>query len=158
MDRAVVITSLVSRGLFNGIWDLDDMAYEPISSPFVEEARAAWLETLPDELTQMTPVGNSGKSVKTVRWVSEVFDCDNIARDFGVYLSRCMAAKAVREGSKLGNVAAGKINFQPSAVTGHAVNWFVDHDGYTNVYDAGSGTLNGIPPAQLATVSSGETI
>ena len=158
MERHLVISALVSQGLFNGLWDLDDNAYEPVSRAFILEARTAWVESLPEELVSRVPVGSSSLRVKTVRWLPEVFDCDNIARDFGVYLSRCMAAKAVRENKTLGNVAAGKFNFQPSPVTAHAVNWFIDHEGFANTYDAGSDKLNDISAALLKTVSSGESI
>jgi hypothetical protein len=158
VTRADVITSLISQGLFNGLWDLDDMNYESLSWQFVTEARAAWLETLPAELVAWRELGLSGKVVKTVKWLPEVFDCDNIARDFGVYLARCMAAKAVREDKALGNVAAGKLNFQPTPTTAHAINWFIDHNGRANTYDAGADILNPLSAADARTVSNGETI
>lgn len=156
MTRPELIASLASAGLFHGSWDLDDITHDTISADFVIEAHAAWVMGLPRELVTGKDIGG-GKSITAVRWLPEVFDCDNIARDFGAYLSRCMAVDAVNTGRRRGNVAAGKFNFYQAPDSGHAVNWFVDHEGKAHCFDAASEILDGLTPAQIATIFSGES-
>lgn len=135
---------------------LDDSSYDPISVEFVREAHAAWLLSLPPALLTTRHVGG-GKTVRAVRWEAESGDCDNIARDFAAFLSRCMWIDAVTQKRPRGNIAAGKFNFQPTPDTGHAINWFVDHEGTVHHFDAASEELDHLTPDQLATIFSGES-
>jgi hypothetical protein len=155
MDRAELIDLLNAHGLFRGHWTLDDVAYATISANFVCEAFAAWLAQLPPELIVGHDIGG-GKSITAVRWETESGDCDNIARDFGAFLSRCMWVDAVRTGRPRGNIAAGKFNFTSSRGP-HAVNWFVDHDGRAHVFDAATEQLDHLTPSELATIQAGES-
>ncbi len=156
MTRFELIAALSSAGFMSGSWTLDDLSYDAISVAFVREAHAAWLDGLPSVLRATREAGG-GKSVACVRWVPESGDCDNIARDFGAYLSRCMWADAVSAGRARGNIAAGKFNFEPAPGEGHAVNWFVDHAGTAHVFDAASEKLDHLPREQLGTIMAGES-
>ena len=147
MIRNALVVALMSAGFYRGWWTLDDDEYATVSPGFIRDAHKEWASTLPLELRAGT----------TARWVAETWDCDNIARDFGNFLSRCMAVDAVRTGRPHGNVAAGKINFNPTPDTGHAINWFVDHDGLAHCFDAGSGQMDHLAPEQIATIFEGES-
>jgi hypothetical protein len=156
VTRAEVTTTLIAAGLLRSEWVLDDREYAPISVAFVREAHRAWLDSLPPALRTLREVGG-GKSVPCVRWVPESGDCDNIARDFGAYLSRCMWVDAVTANRPRGNIAAGKLNFHLSPGSGHAINWFIDHDQAAHVFDAASEQLDHLTPDQLDSIFSGES-
>lgn len=130
-----------------------------MSADFVVEAWGAWMDALPRELKQASGVGG-GKSVLVPRWRAEVFDCDNIAVDFAVFLSRCMAVDSVVTGKARGNAAAGRFDFMLNAdpAQGHCRNWFIDHDNKAHVFDAGNCQMDGQSTAENATVFSGESV
>lgn len=134
--RNDVILSLMRAGLYRGQPALDDETYEPVSLDFVNGAALAFPSFLPNELCSTLNVGG-GKEVAVAKWIAEVFDCDNLARAFGVFLDICMARDAVISGKKRGNIAAGKLNYSPSPGVGHAVNWFIDYDSVVHVFDVG---------------------
>jgi hypothetical protein len=155
VTRADLLRALLLHG-YGLQFQLDDETYSPISVEFVREAHAAWLESLPPALRTVREIGG-GKSVPAVRWEAESGDCDNIARDFAAFLSRCMWAAAVAQRRPRGNIAAGKFNFQPTPDTGHAVNWFVDHEGRPHHFDAATEQFDHLTRDQLATLFAGES-
>ena len=157
MNRAEIVTSLISAGFYRGQWDLDDDEYGPISADFVFEAWDAWIESLPGQLRETREIGG-GKSIIVPRWLPEVWDCDNHCWSFGEYLSRCMAVDYVNTGTPRGNVAAGKLNYAPTPDTGHAVCWFIDHSGAARIFDPGIGEFTVLTDAQLQTISAGESV
>ena len=130
MIRNALVVALMSAGFYRGWWTLDDDEYATVSPGFIRDAHKEWASTLPLELRAGTT---------------------------GNFLSRCMAVDAVRTGRPHGNVAAGKINFNPTPDTGHAINWFVDHDGLAHCFDAGSGQMDHLAPEQIATIFEGES-
>lgn len=144
--------------LFKGAWGLDDDRYDTMSGEFVVEAWAAWVASLPEELTEMVEIGG-GKSMRCPKWIPEAFDCDNIARDFAVFLDRCMAVHAIRTKQERGNAAAGKFNFSLGGdeTKGHAANWFIDHDLVARVFDAARCTIRNLTAAEIPTVVGGES-
>jgi len=156
VNRVELINCLSRAGYFTGAWNLDDDEYSPVSVAFIDLAHEEWLKSLPPELLTHRDVGG-GKTVPASRWIIEAYDCDNIARDFGCFLSRCMAVDAVKRAIGYGNIAAGKFNFMPKPGFGHAINWFMDYDGCIHNFDAGSGQLDYLTHAQLATISAGES-
>ena len=157
MNRNAVVLALMRAGLYSGAWVLDDDDYDPVSSGFVAQAWEAWVESLPPELRTQADAGGS-KTITVPKWSAEVWDCDNLAADFAVFLSRCMAVDAVKTGKPRGNFAGGRLNFSPTPTTGHCVNWFCDYDGNAHVFDAGNCTLDGLTPTQRLSISAGETI
>lgn len=157
MTRNDITLSLMRAGLYSGQWTLDDVAYDTVSADFVAEAAAEFPSFLPPELRTMRDIGG-GKMVVAPRWLEESFDCDNIARAFGVYLDICMARDAVLTKRTRGNIAAGKLNFAPTPTTGHAVNWFIDHEGNAQLIDAANPMPLVLTEAQRQSISAGETI
>ena len=148
MTRNEIVVALMSAGLYRGWWTLDDDEYSAISPGFVDLAHDEWLKSLPSELLSNEP---------SAQWVAEAWDCDNIARDFGGFLSRCMAVDAIKTAKPHGNVAAGKLNFMRTETEGHAINWFVDHDGKAHCFDAGTGQMEDLTPVQLESILEGES-
>lgn len=110
MTRLDVIWNLSASALFRGNWRLDDNAYDALSSDFVALAWAAWVASLPDELVSNTMIGG-GKTKRVPAWLPEVWDCDNGAKDFAVFLDRCCAVDAVKIGRTQGNSAPGVFDF-----------------------------------------------
>lgn len=159
MTRNDIILSLMRAGMLVGRWELDDDAYEPISAAFVQQAWTAWVQSLPDELKRQLDIGG-GKSMTAPRWIPEVYDCDDIALDFGVFLDRCMAVAAVQSGKPRGNSGSGRFDFLLNAdpKTGHCRNWFVDYDGNAQVFDAGDCSFPTLTAPERPTVSYGESI
>lgn len=157
MTRADAIASLARAGLYRGQWALDDDTYDPVSAAFIVQAGSDFPSFLPAELRTPVSIGG-GKTVETVLWLPEVFDCDNIARAFGVFIDICMARDAVTMSRARGNIAAGKFNFNPTPTTGHAANWFIDHEGIAHVFDAARQADPELTITQLATIFSGESI
>lgn len=156
MTRNEVILALMRTNLFKGDWTLDDDSYDAMSSEFIAEAWQAWVASLPDELKEQVPIGG-GKSITCPKWIPEVFDCDNIARDFAVFLDRCMAADAVRTKRPRGNAASGKFNFKRDGTDPHAANWFIDHDSVARVFDAARCVIRNLTTAEVPTVMGGES-
>lgn len=159
MTRPDLIASLASAGLYRGAWTLDDAVYDPVSAAFVTQAWEAWVASLPVELRSMVQVGG-GKSIAAPLWLSEVFDCDNLAVDFSVFLTRCMAVDAVKLKKPRGNFAGGRFNFflNGNPATAHCRNWFMDYDGAVHVFDAGNCQLDGMTKAEIESIYAGETI
>jgi hypothetical protein len=157
LKRNELILRLVAHGLFNGRWTLDDDLYSTVSTAFILDAHVEWMRGLPPELRIMHDIGG-GKTEAAAKWVVESWDCENIGKDFGTYLSRCMAVDAVVTGRPHGNIAAGTFNFHPTPDTAHAVNWFFDHEERAHHFDSGDGHLDHLTPQQLATIYSGESI
>lgn len=155
MTRADLQRALLLQG-YGLQFALDDAVYDPVSVEFVRAAHGAWLDSLPPPLRTTREIGG-GLSVPAVRWEAEAGDCDNIARDFAAFLSRCMWAAAVAQRRPRGNIAAGKFNFQPTPATGHALNWFADHAGQIHHFDAATEQLDHLTAEQLATIFNGES-
>lgn len=159
MNRFDAINSLGRSDLFHGNWELDDDSFEPISSGFVVACWPVWVESLPDELRERVDIGG-GKMQWHPRYIPEVFDCDNIAQDFGVFLNRCMAVDAINTGRPRGNSASGRFNFwrEANPAKAHCRNWFIEYDGSAHVFDAGNGQLDGQTSEENKTVFYGESI
>lgn len=155
MTRDELNRALLLQG-YGMQFQLDDQTYDPISVEFVRRAHQVWLDNLPAALLTTREVGG-GKSVRAVRWEPESGDCDNIARDFAGFLSRCMWVDAVVAKRQRGNVAAGKFNFQPEPNVGHAINWFLDHDGRVHHFDAATEQLDHLTRDHLCTIFAGES-
>ena len=159
MTQGDVIASLQAAGLYHGAWTLDDMQYDPVSSSFINQAWMTWVASLPPELKHYASI-NGTISMFCPMWIAEVYDCDNIAIDFAVYVDRCMAIDAVKNGKKRGNAAIGRFNFllNCNKDTAHCRNWFIDHDGRAHVFDAGNCALDTQTPEESATCFCGESI
>jgi hypothetical protein len=157
VTRNELTLSLIRAGLYSGAWALDDDTYEPVSREFVSAAMVEFPSFLPPELRTMRDIGG-GKKLAAPRWLPEVWDCDNLARAFSVYVGICMARDAVLTKRTRGNIAGGKLNFCPTPTTGHAINWFVDHE--WNVFCVDCATLNvtDLTDAQRASIFAGESI
>jgi hypothetical protein len=160
VNRNELILALISADYYRGGWTLNDRLYSPVSVEFVrDEAYPEWLRSLPRELVTTRHVGG-GKTVSCARWVEEAWNCNNIARDFGGFLSRCMGVDVVRTGQARGNAAAGKFDFflvPGDSASGHTINFFCDHDGRIHHFDAGSFELDHLSRAQLDTIFAGES-
>lgn len=159
MNRFDLITALAGSGMYRGAFELDDEVYDPLSIAFVTQAWGAWVESLPPELQIQTDVGG-GKTVVVPKWLPEVFDCDNLARDFGAFINRCAAVDAVKLQKPRGNVAAGKYNFWRNGdpAQAHARVWFVDYDNNAHSFDPGDGLLDGLSLAEKLTIFGGESV
>lgn len=157
MTRNELTLSLIRAGLYSGAWALDDDTYEPVSLEFVEAAMLGFPSFLPTELRTVLDVGG-GKRLAAPRWLPEAWDCDNLARAFGVYLGICLARDAVLTKRTRGNVAAGLLKFRPTPDTAHAANWFVDHDGSAHVVDCATLDFANLTDAQHASIFAGESI
>lgn len=159
MNRADVIASLASAGLFHGHWEIDDEVYEPVSRAFIQQAWSAWVDSLPAVLRELRDVGG-GKTLTFPRYIAEVFDCDNLAQSFATFLDTCMAVDAATNSRPRGNTAAGCFNFlrNGDAATGHCRNWWVDYDGTADVFDAGDGSFPALAPIELPTIFFGESV
>jgi hypothetical protein len=159
LQQSEVVFALLGGGFFRGKWELDDNRYETISPEFVAEAWGVWVESLPPELKQQIDVGG-GKTMTAPKWVEEVYDCDDIALDFGVFLDRCMAVTAVKTGTARGNSASGRFNFflGGDASKSHCRNWFIDHAGAVHQFDAGNCSMPVLQDAEKPTIFFGEAI
>jgi hypothetical protein len=157
MTRNELTLCLMRGGIYSGAWALDDDNYEPVSREFVLSACMEFPSFLPPELRTMRDIGG-GKTVPAPRWITEVWDCDNLARAFGVYLGICMARDAVLTKRTRGNIASGLIKFCPTPDTSHAANWFVDHDGSAHIVDCATLNFVTFTDAQRASIFSGESI
>lgn len=157
MTRNELTLSLIRAGLYSGAWTLDDDTYEPVSREFVSAAMVEFPRFLPPELRTMIDVGG-GKKLAAPLWLPEAWDCDNLARAFGVYLGICLARDAVLTKRTRGNVAAGLLKFNPTHDTAHAVNWFVDHDGSAHVVDCAALDTAILTDAMRASIFAGESI
>lgn len=163
MTRNELTLSLIRAGLYSGAWALDDDTYEPVSREFVAAAMVEFPSFLPPALRTMIDVGG-GKMLAAPLWLPEAWDCDNLARAFGVYGGICMANDAVLTKRPRGNIAGGKLNFIKKPATaekpavGHAINWFVDHE--WNVFCVDCATLNvtDLTDVQRASIFAGESI
>jgi hypothetical protein len=156
MTRNDVILALMRANLFKGDWTLDDDSYDTMSADFIVEAWSAWVATLPDELTEVVEMGG-GKSMRCPQWIAEVYDCDNIARDFAIFLDRCMAVDAIRTQRERGNAAGGCFAFSRDGTARHMANWFVDHDSIARVFDAARCVIRSLTVAEIPTVTAGES-
>lgn len=157
MTRNDVVTALIKAGLFGGDWHLEDDRYDPVSPDFVAAAAAEWVRTLPDELKERRDIGG-GAMRFFPRWLPEVFDCDNLGRDFAVFLDRCMAVDAVKRGVPRGNSASGVVAFSPDSGGRHLVNWMVSPDGTVRTFDAGVLDWCPFTATEKASISDGNSI
>ncbi len=156
MTRADLTIFIIGAKWWQGRWDLDDNTYDTVSTTFVIEAWEAWVESLPSELRIEESRG--GKMVALPRYIPEVFDCDNAAADFAVFIDRCLAVDAVKTGNKRGNTAGGVINFLRNGTDSHARNWFLDHDGHLTSFDAGDGYMYALTDIEKASITAGRTL
>lgn len=157
MTRNELTLSLIRAGLYSGAWALDDETYEPVSREFVDAAMVEFPSFLPPELRTMRDIGG-GKTLAAPRWLPEVWDCDNLARAFSVYVGICMARDAVLTKRTRGNVAGGLFKFNPTPTTAHAANWFVGHDGNAFCVDCAILNVLSLTDAQRASIFAGESI
>lgn len=157
MTRNELTLSLIRAGLYSGAWALDDDTYEPVSREFVDAAMIEFPGFLPPELRTMREIGG-GKTLAAPRWLPEVWDCDNLARAFGVYVGICMARDAVLTKRTRGNIACGLLKFCPTPNTAHAANWFVDHEWNAHVVDCATLNVVTLTDAQRASIFAGESI
>lgn len=129
-----------------------------MSPAFVIEAWFAWVDSLPSELVVIRSIG--GVSRKFPKWIPEVFDCDNIARDFGVFLDRCMAVDHAKNGTGRGNAESGlfKFSLNGDPAKRHARTWVIDHDRVARVFDAGDGDFHTLNGAELNSITEGESV
>ena len=158
MTRNELIVALITADMYRGQWDLADVLYAPVSPAFVQLAHGAWLDSLPPELLDVRDIGG-GKTVRCVKWVPEVYDCDNHTRSFGRFLSDCMAVDCIKTGNNRGNVAAGNFGFArtPAPNDGHSDNWFVDYAGKAHNFDPGDESMDKLTALQIQTVFQGES-
>lgn len=160
MTRSDLVIALINANMYRGQCDLDDIDFSPYSQDFVAAARTQWVRSLPDELTYQQPVGG-GVTIRTPLWIPEVWDCDNLGRSFGMFLSICMAVDAVRTKTKRGNSAGGIIEFlvtPTDPASGHVINWWCDHEGKIHVIDAASNQIDHLVTAQIETIRAVETL
>lgn len=160
MNRVDLINALARGGFFRGDWStLDDVLYDAVSPAFVLQAWEVWVQSLPNELVTRVPIGGD-KTGPVPKWLPEVFDCDNIAVDFAVFLGRCLAVDAVNTGRARGNLGGGRFNFLLGGAVdkGHCRTWFIDHDGVAHAFDAGNGQMDGMTAPELESIFSGESV
>lgn len=157
MTRADLMVSLDRAGLGGGHWRLPDAAYDGFSPAFVAQAWGDWVRSLPPALRISRDVGG-GKIVDFPRWLAEVFDCDDIAAQFGSFLVLCAANDAATRNVARGAAAAGTFDFWREAdpKLGHCRNWFIDHGGAAHTFDAGDATFDRETAAERSTISEGE--
>lgn len=156
MTRNDIIASLIAAGLYGGRWVLDDIEYAPVGREFVFDARREWINSFPLDMLTTYTVGGT-LTIPTPIWVPEAGDCDNIARDFAWFMSRCEWFDTIRAKRNRGNMAAGKLNYSPTPDTGHAINWWVDHEGLAHVIDAATLAIDHLTDEQKSTISEGES-
>ena len=95
MTQFELLLSLSLAGYAKGQWGMPkDASYSPISVGFVRECLPAWVDSLPDELTQVRDIGG-GKTARFARWEAESGDCDTIAWDFCAFLSRLLSCRRI---------------------------------------------------------------
>lgn len=159
MNRADVITALIRAGMFSGPWELDDDVYEPISTAFVVQAWAAWVQSLPPVLQKRIDIGG-GNMMTVPNYVPECFDCDNISGQFACFVDLCMARDAVINSKPRGNSAIGRFNFSlgGNPAIRHSRNWFIDYDGNVHVFDAGDCSTPSLTALEKPTISFGESV
>lgn len=159
MTLVELITALFSAGYLKGTWGTPkDATYQTLSVDFVRDALTEWLSWLPSELVVVTDLGG-GKTQRAPRWESESGDCDNIAYVFCAYLTVCAWLDAVKRGQRRGNVAAGTVFFRirPGDLSsGHAIVWWVDHDGKTHHCDPATKQIDHLSAEQLGSIYGGE--
>lgn len=143
------LAEILSRANLPGyLWQLPDASYETVSADWVIENWRAWLDARPIELCVCRDVG--GKSVRErPLWIADVSDCDNLALGLTTHGHVGNATFARRIGQPRGGLAFGCLHYTASPARpanfniegGHAINWFVDHEGNVRFFEPGVGQL-----------------
>lgn len=146
---------LVAAGLAALNWQLPDDSYETVSEQWVLDNWAAWLDARPIELCFTKEVG--GKTLRSFpRWINNASDCDNLALGLMVHgdVGNGLAAfdrQEARGGLAFGTVFYTAETARPAnynAKGGHAVNWFVNHEGRVFFFEPGVGLLTELNPTE----------
>ncbi|MBI5771899.1 MAG: hypothetical protein HZA93_29270 [Verrucomicrobia bacterium] len=148
MTQSDLRNLLTAAGLPAVLWQLPDLAYEPVSMDWVADNHLAWLEARPRELVVFADIGGG----KTVRqrplWLAEADDCDNLAIGLMAHGQVGNALAARRASAGRGGLAFGFLLYQAgparlenySVEGGHCINWFVDYESRVRFFEPGMGT------------------
>lgn len=147
MTKAELIDILSRAGLLAWSWQLPDESYETCSLDFVLRNFAAWLDARPFQLVQFREA--AGVKIRDrPLWLKEAGDCENLAIGTMAWAQVGNAMKAVANGGGArGGLAYGVLFYNAGPARagnffvagGHAINWFVDHDGNLHFFEPGMG-------------------
>lgn len=147
MTRGQLYNILVAGGLQVTLTGLADDYYGTVSPAWVLKNYEAWLAARPLELTKTVKLGG-GVTRRVALWTAEASDCDNLALGLMVHGQVGNALAAVRAGGQTGaqerhagGLAFGVVFYTATQRVrgGHAINWFVDHDGALMFFEPGTG-------------------
>lgn len=140
MTRGHLYNVLVAGGLKVSLVGLADEFYAPVSPGWVLRNYEAWLAARPLPLTRTVQLGG-GVTRRMPLWSAEASDCDNLALGLMVHGQVGNALAAVKQTTPRGGLAFGVVFYTATQRVrgGHAINWFVDHDGQLMFFEPGTG-------------------
>ena len=146
---------LVGGGLKVPLVALADDFYEPVSPGWVLRNYEAWLAARPSQLKGSVQTG-SGPWRPVPIWSAEASDCDNLALGLMTHGHVGNALAAATGAKKRGGLAFGVVFY--TSLTGrvrggHAINWFIDHDGQLMFFEPGSGDFVTLTAGERATAT-----
>lgn len=158
LTQAALRTALATAGLPASLWQLPDVSYETVSEAWVRDNWNAWLEARPADLVVFRDAG--GKRIRSrPLWIAEASDCDNLALgvvahgDVGNALAS-LHVPAVRGGLAFGVLFYVAETARPGnfgVAGGHAINWFVTHDGAVGFFEPGVGEVTDLNTTERST-------
>lgn len=141
MTRGTLYSILLREGLPIQLVGLADDDYAPISSGWVLRNYEAWLAARPLALTRRVEIGGVPRIVPL--WHANASDCDNLALGLMVHGQVGNALAALKQTTPRGGLAFGVVFYTATQRVrgGHAINWFVDHDGRLMFFEPGDGSF-----------------
>lgn len=148
IDRNKLAELLTNNGLQGWLWHLPDETYETVSDAWVLENWREWVNARPNQLCVYTSAG--GKAIKArPLWIADASDCDNLALGTLTHAQVGNALTAQRTRLPRGGLAFGMLFYTAAPAReenfrvegGHAINWFVDHEGNVRFFEPGMGEL-----------------
>jgi hypothetical protein len=149
LDRLALRSTLIRAGIAATLWQLPDGTYEPVSAEWVRENWQAWLDARPAELVVWRDAGGKRVRDRPV-WLADSCDCDNLALGVMAHADVGNALFAQRTRRPRGGLAFGVLFYTAELriAGGHAINWFVDHEGNVRFFEPGFGSQVNLTPQE----------
>ena len=155
--------NLALRGIPAHGWQLADARYETVADDHLEEVWQAWIDSLRANASELlTTYDLGGGKTRTVpRWKEEAGDCDDHALICFAHALVGNWLGAVRGGAAVGRTfgvafyhAVARAENRNRA-GGHAVLWFINHQGVFRVFEPADGNTQEWLPAEYMSATFG---
>lgn len=154
---------LSSFGIPSFLWQIADVKIATVSDDYIPEVWAAWVDSLrknaPSLLTTLDIGG--GKSRTVPRWIEEAGDCDNAAclcfahAQMGNWLLSARGGPKVSRAYGFAFYTAEPRAANRNRAGGHAVMWWVNHEGLFRTFEPGDGEVQPWLPSEYMSARFG---